>query len=125
MLYEVKTPSEYLEAIADDWRKHKLMQVRELIMKNGPDLKEGIRYKMLSYEDHEKAVFNLNAQQAYVSLYVGNVEKVENAKELLKPFSLGKGCIRIKKSIDLSETKLEEFIKQVIEIWKEGGNTDC
>jgi len=125
MLYEVKTPREYLDAITDDWRKQKLMQVRELITKNGPDLNEGISYKMLSYEQDENAVFHLNAQQAYVSLYVGDVKKVENAKELLKPFNVGKGCIRIKKSIDLSETQLEEFIKQVLDIQKEGGNTDC
>ena len=125
MLYEVKTPREYLDAITDDWRKQKLMQVRDLITKNGPDLKEGISNKMLSYEHNENAVFHLNAQQAYVSLYVGDVKKVENAKELLKPFHVGKGCIRIKKSIDLSETQLEEFIKQVLDIQKEGGNTDC
>ena len=125
MLYEVKTPREYLDAITDDWRKQKLMQVRELITKNGPDLNEGISYKMLSYEQDKNAVFHLNAQHAYDSLYVGDVRKVENAKELLKPFNVGKGCIRIKKSIDLSETQLEEFIKQVLDIQKEGGNTDC
>ena len=125
MLYEVKTPSEYLDAIDDDWRKEKLMNVRELIKKHGAELEEGIRYKMLSYEHDEKAVFHLNAQQAYVSLYIGNIEKIENSDELLKEFSLGKGCIRIKKTVDISKTKLEEFIKKVIEVWKEGGDTDC
>lgn len=125
MLYDVETPSEYLEALADDWRKEKLMSVRELIGKHGPDLKEGIRYKMLAYEHGNDMIFNLNAQQAYVSLYVGNVEKIENAKELLKEFSIGKGCIRIKKSIELSETNLEAFIKNAIDVWEKGGDTDC
>ena len=125
MIYEAKTPSEYLEVIDDDWRKEKLIKVRKLIKKNGPDLKEGIRYKMLSYEYGEKVVFNLNVQKSYVSLYVGNVEKVEKAKDLLKEFNIGKGCIRIKKSIDLSKTNLEEFIKKTIDVWEKGGDTDC
>ena len=125
MLYEVKTPSEYLDAIDDDWRKEKLIKVRELIKKHGAELKEGIRYKMLSYEHDENAIFNLNAQQAYVSLYIGNIEKIENSDELLKEFSLGKGCIRIKKSVDIPKTRLEDFIKKVIEVWKKGGDTDC
>jgi uncharacterized protein YdhG (YjbR/CyaY superfamily) len=125
MLYQAKTPSEYLKTIDDDWRKEKLMVIREMIQKNEPKLKEGIRYKMLSYEYDGKVVFCLNAQKSYVSLYVGNVEKVANAKELLVGFSVGKGCIRISKRIDLPETKLEEFIKKTLELWKKGGNTDC
>lgn len=125
MLYKAKTASEYLEVIDNDWRKDKLIKVRELIKKNAPYLKEGIRYKMLSYEYGDKVVFNLNAQQAYVSLYVGNVDKVENAKKLLKEFNVGKGCVRIKKSIDLSKSNLEEFIKKTVEVWEKGGNTDC
>ena len=125
MLYEAKTPNEYLEAIEDDWRKEKLLEVRELITKNGTDLEEGIQYKMLAYTRGDDVVFNLNAQQAYVSLYVGDVEKVEDARELLKEFNVGKGCIRIKKSIDLSATNLEVFIKNTIDVWNKGGDTDC
>ena len=125
MQYEAKTPREYLEKLESDWRKDKLEQVRELIKKQGPHLKEGIEYKMLAYGNDEKNIFHLNAQQAYVSLYVGNIDKVENAKELLKDFDRGKGCIRIKKKVSISETGLEEFIKQTVELWEKGGNTDC
>lgn len=125
MLYNVKTPSEYLQKLDKDWRKDKLMEVREMIKKNGPELTEGINYKMLSYEFDDKTIFSLNAQQAYVSLYVGNVDKVENARRLLKEFNIGKGCIRIKKSIDLQESNLEKFIANTIKIWRKGGETDC
>lgn len=125
MLYNVKTPSEYLKKLDKDWRKNKLIEVREMIKKNGPELIEGIKYKMLSYEYDDKIIFSLNAQQAYVSLYVGNVDKVENARKLLKEFNIGKGCIRIKKSIDLQESNLEKFIANTIEIWRKGGETDC
>ena len=125
MQYEAKTPGEYLEKLDSDWRKEKLEQVREIIKKHGPHLNEGMEYKMLSFGNGEKNIFHLNAQQAYVSLYVGNIEKVENARELLKGFDMGKGCIRIKKKVNISESGLEDFIKRTVDLWKKGGNTDC
>jgi len=125
MLYDVKSPGEYLEKLEKDWRKDKLIEVREMIISNGPELTEGIQYKMLSYEYGDKLIFSLNAQQAYVSLYVGNVDKVENAREWLKEFNIGKGCIRIKKSVDLQQSNLKKFIAETIEIWRKGGETDC
>jgi uncharacterized protein YdhG (YjbR/CyaY superfamily) len=125
MQYEAKTPKEYLEILEDDWRKAKLEKIREMIMNQGPSLEEAIEYKMLCYGNEVKNIFHLNAQSAYVSLYVGNIDKVKNAKELLKDFDKGKGCIRIKKTVDLSKTGLEAFIRETIKLWERGGNTDC
>jgi len=125
MQYDVKTPGQYFEALENDWRKEKLQQVRELIKKHGPDLTEGIEYKMLSYGYDGKTIFHLNAQRVYVSLYVGTIKKIDNAEILLKVFDRGKGCIRIKKSVKIEETGLEEFIRKTIELWEKGGNTDC
>ena len=125
MQYDVKTPKEYLLNLEDDWRKDKLKQIRQMIKKYAPDLDEGIEYKMLSFAKDGKTIFNLNAQRAYVSLYVGTINKVDGAKELLKDLDIGKGCIRIKKTILIPETGLEEFIKKTIELWENGGNTEC
>ncbi len=75
MQYDVKTPSEYIKVLNDDWRREKLEEVRALIKSKAPSLSEGINYKMLSYGDKNGNVFHLNAQKHYVSLYVGNVEK--------------------------------------------------
>ncbi len=125
MQYTAKTPKAYLEELENDWRKEKLQEVRDMIILNGKELIEGIDYKMLCYGDSKKNIFCLNAQRAYVSLYVGTIDKVENARELLKEFDMGKGCIRIKKSNNLSETKLNEFIVDVLNIWRKGGDTDC
>jgi uncharacterized protein YdhG (YjbR/CyaY superfamily) len=125
MQYEAKTPGEYFEKLENDWRKDKLIQVRELLKKHGPDLEEGIEYKMLSYGKSEKSIFHLNAQSAYVSLYVGSIHKVEGAQELLKAFDTGKGCIRIKKKVEIQKTGLEEFISIAIEFWKKGGSILC
>ena len=125
MLYDVKTPEEYLEMLESDWRKDKLQEVRAMIKGQAPHLIEGIAYKMLCYGNGATNIFHLTAQQAYVSLYVGTIDKIENARELLKEFNMGKGCIRIKESINLSETKIEVFIQKVLQTWNEGGNTDC
>jgi len=125
MQYEVKTPSEYLDKLENDWRKEQLEQVRHMIKKHAPGLKEGIEYKMLSYSMNGKSIFNLNAQRSYVSLYVGTINKVDGAEDLLRHFDTGKGCIRIKKKVEIHESGLEEFIRRTVELWKRGNNTDC
>ena len=125
MQYKVNTPEEYLDQLEDDWRKEKLEVVREMIKANGSELVEGIEYKMLGYGNGEKNIFHLNAQRAYVSLYVGDINKVANARELLGDFELGKGCIRIKKNQELEKTNLNAFISRVIDLWREGKDTDC
>ena len=125
MQYNVTTPAEYLAVLANDWRKDKLLAVRDLIQQHAPTLREGIKYKMLSYEYEDQAVFNLNAQRNYVSLYVGNIDKVADAREKLAAFDLGKGCIRIRKSGDLSTSQLADFIREVVAMWQEGGETTC
>ena len=125
MQYDVVTPDEYLRQLDDDWRKDKLLHIRSLILKNSPSPKEFIQYKMLTYGSEDNTVFHLNAQKNYVSLYIGNVDKVENARELLKGFDLGKGCIRFKKSSSVDSPHLKKIIDKVIEIWRIGGDLAC
>ena len=125
MQYDAQTPKEYLELLDADWRKDKLLDIRRMILDNAPELEESIKYKMLSYGDGSEDIFGLNAQKHYVSLYVGNIDKIDSASTLLEPFSLGKGCIRVRKSVDIHKTELEEFIKAVIDIGRSGGDTSC
>lgn len=125
MQYEATSPEEYVELLENDWRKEKLLQIRELILKYGPELEEGILYKMLAYSAGGTQVFGLNAQKLYVSLYVGSIQKIENADQLLEGFNYGKGCIRIKKTVDISKTELETFIKQTIEKRRAGEDISC
>jgi uncharacterized protein YdhG (YjbR/CyaY superfamily) len=125
MQYDVKTPEEYLEVLEDDWRKEKLLEVRRLILLYGPELEESIRYKMLYYGTGDEGVFGLNAQKHFVSLYVGDIDKIENADTLLKPFNTGKECIRICKSVDMEKTGLEEFIQAAIAQWRSGRDISC
>ena len=66
---------EYIENPEADWRKQKLLEVRDLILRNAGDIGEGIEYKMLCYGYEGKNIFHLNAQRVYVSLYVVNIGK--------------------------------------------------
>lgn len=106
MQYEAASPQEYLENLESDWRKEKLMQIRDVIKKHGNDLTEYMEYKMMAFGYEGKAVFHLNAQRAYVSLYVGSIDKIDKAREMLTDLDIGKGCIRIKKSVNIDETQL-------------------
>lgn len=125
MQYEANSPEEYFELLENDWRKEKLLHVRRIILEYGSELEEGIQYKMLCYGKDKSTLFSLNAQKSYVSLYVGTIQKIENASMLLSGFDYGKGCIRIKKTIDINKTGLEAFIKQTIDKWRTGEDTSC
>ena len=125
MLYDVKTPGQYFDALEDDWRKETLEQIRSIIRSKAPYLVEGINYKMLSYSDKKGVVFHLNAQKNYVSLYVGDAKKIDEDGGLLEGIEVGKGCIRFKKSVSVADTKIDEFIARALDFWKSGNDTDC
>lgn len=125
MQYDAKNAEQYLEMLEDDWRKEKLLAIRQMILSYGPELEESIRYKMLNFGRDEHYIFALNAQKHYVSLYVGTIDKIENAETLLTGYNYGKGCIRVKKTINLEETGLQDFIHKTIDMWRAGKDTYC
>lgn len=125
MQYDAKNYEEYIEMLEEDWRKEKLLAIRHMILEYAPELEEVIRYKMLNYGKDDHYIFALNAQKHYVSLYVGTIEKVENAESLLAGYNYGKGCIRVKKTIKMEDTGLEKFIHKTIDMWRAGEDTDC
>ena len=126
MIHGGKSPEEFLSRLEDDWRKDKLLKVRQLLLQY-PELEESMNYGMLAYgsESQGEALFQLNAQKNYVSLYVGDISKVDPEGEMLKGLNLGKGCIRISKSKKISETGLEAFVKKTLELWLLGIDTSC
>ena len=125
MLYDVKTPSEYLESLEEDWRKSHLLKIRNMIQKAAPKIVERINYKMLAFGSDTEELFHLNAQQAYVSLYVGNIETIDPDRKLLSAYSLGKGCIRFRKTSDLDDPGLKTFIDKALDLFREGDAVDC
>lgn len=125
MLYDANSPEEYLEMLEDDWRKEKLLTIRQMILDYAPELEEAIRYKMLNFGKDDSYVFALNAQKHYVSLYVDNIEKITDSEKLLEGYNLGKGCVRVRKTINMEETGLEQFIHNAIDMWRADEDIDC
>lgn len=127
MQYDAATPEEYMTLLENDWRKEKLIDIRQTILDYAPELEEKIRYKMLNFgkEERDDYIFALNAQKHYVSLYVGTISKIDPEGKMLADFNLGKGCIRVRKTIDLKETHLEAFIQQTIDLWRDGKDVYC
>ena len=110
MNYNVKTAEEFFSALEDDWRKEKLLEVRDMILSIDNNIEEDIEYKMLAIKRNGKTLMCLNAQKNYVSLY-SYFGKFDYDESILEPFNVGKGCVRIKKSISLKDTRLKEFIE--------------
>ncbi|MEM9630229.1 MAG: DUF1801 domain-containing protein [Pseudomonadota bacterium] len=125
MLYDAKTPEDYLDQLDDDWRRLKLIELRGLIKSAAPELEESIHYKMLGYGDGTSFAFHLNAQRGYVSLYVGNISKIDPTGELLSGLNLGKGCVRFTKTKQVDEDRIGKFIERAIQLWKDGEKMWC
>lgn len=125
MQYDVKTPTEYLNHLEKDWRLEAVQQLRKIIQAKAPNLVEGIHYKMLSYSDSGGVLFQLNAQANYVSFYVGDIKKVDPEGSLLKGLNQGKGCVRFKKTNNIAETRIAEFIERIIKMRAEGKDFAC
>lgn len=125
MQYNASTPKEFLDALEEDWRKNTLMELRALIMEKLPLLVEGINYKMLSYSFQNEVLLHLNAQKNYVSLYVGDAEKVDPSGDLLQGLSVGKGCIRFKKNAVVNRQKVGAFVLLLGKMKNNGDDTGC
>ncbi|OEK04719.1 iron chaperone [Roseivirga misakiensis] len=125
MQYDVSSTDEYIAVLENDWRKEKLLQLREIIKQSATHLVEGINYKMLSYADQKGVIFHLNAQMNYVSFYVGDASKVDPSGELLKGIDVGKGCLRFKKSVDPNNTQIDSFIKKAVLLWQNNVDIGC
>lgn len=125
MQYDASTPAEYMKRLEDDWRRGTVQRLRETIRERAPGLAEGINYKMLSFADGDGVVFHLNAQKNYVSLYAGDLDRVDVDGSLLKGLSRGKGCVRFGKSARVADTRIGEFIERVMALRRDGTKLGC
>jgi len=125
MQYQVESPQEYLSALEEDWRKVKLIVLRNFILDKEADIEELIQYKMLAYSINGKVLCHLNAQKNYVSLYVGDITKVDPDGKLTDDLNKGKGCIRFGKSAALQQTHIENFIGLAKKLCRTGQDLSC
>ena len=125
MQYDAATANEYIDMLDDDWRLEKLQHLRALIKSTAPGLREGINYKMLCYSDERGALFHLNAQKSYISLYVGDVKKIDPQGSLLRDLDIGKGCIRFKKATAVPDSRMAAFLTRALRLWRQGEDLGC
>jgi uncharacterized protein YdhG (YjbR/CyaY superfamily) len=95
MQRSVATPAEYIAAVPQEQRAL-FDHLRSLIQNSAPNLREGVRWGMLSYED-TGALFALAAQKSYVGLYVMATDALKDMAIELAKVDHGKGCVRFKK----------------------------
>jgi uncharacterized protein YdhG (YjbR/CyaY superfamily) len=125
MQYDVENSKEYIEALTDDWRKSRLLEIRQIILSSSPLIEESIQYKMLAFGTRDNILFHLNAQSAYVSLYVSDINKIDEGGHYLGGLSLGKGCIRFRKSDEIAGSQIDLFIKKAVDYWIQKKDLSC
>lgn len=122
---KVKSPEEYIEGLSEP-RKSEILKLHNLIRKTVPNLKPYIETGMLGYgkfhyksksgREGDWAIIGLASQKNYISIYVCAVENneyiAEKNKALFPKASVGKSCIRIKKTDDIDLKKLTEIFKK-------------
>lgn len=125
MQYDVSTPAAYIQALEDDWRKPKLLELRQMILDRSDEIMEDIQFKMLHFYNDANSLCHLNAQKNYVSLYLGDIKLVDPDGSLLKGINCGKGCIRFKKSDNLQDSNIQLLLDRMIDLWKKGVHLSC
>lgn len=125
MIHKANSPAEYLEVLDVDWRRDTLLEIRSQILSHS-DVVEVMNWGMLGYKIDEKEPFiHLNAQRGYVSVYVGNIDKIPGAEELLAGYNRGKGCLRLTKTKSPKDAPIVEFIRRAIAFYRSGGDIGC
>lgn len=96
MQSKAKTVDAYLAELPEERRKVVAL-LRDLIRKSVPNAKEDMQYGMPCYS-LGAMVCAVAAQKGHYSLYVNDAKAVERFRSQLGKLSVGKGCIRFRKT---------------------------
>ncbi len=117
--------SEYL-AMIEEPRRSEIIKLHELIQSAVPELKAHFASNMLGYgtfhykgrsgREGDWPIIALASQKNYISLYVCSVKEgkylAEYYKDQLPKASIGKSCIRFKKTTDVDLAVIEKILKE-------------
>lgn len=126
-----KTPEEYISMI-DEPRRSQIQELHDFIKKLLPNLKPFIisgmigfghyHYKGKSGREGDWMVIGLASQKNYISVYAcasdGKKYVAENYISKLPKASIGRSCIRFKKTEDIDMNILKEIILKSVKIMK-------
>jgi len=121
-----KSPQEYIDLIEDSSRKSEIKNlfdfIHNLIPNEEPNITSGMigfglyPYKTKSGRQGEWPIVMLASQKNYISIYICSADGKEYLAEKYKSdfpkASIGRSCIRFKKSEDIDLTALEKIIKE-------------
>jgi hypothetical protein len=88
----------------DDWRSARLLAIRVMLLEV-PGIVEGIGYGMPQYRVGGEVFAHMNAQKAYVGVYLGELERIDQGAEIRGGMNCGKSCSRVRKRDDLGVIK--------------------
>jgi hypothetical protein len=122
---DAKNPQEYIAKI-DEPRKSEIQKLHDLIREYAPKLEPFMisgmigygkyHYKYPSGREGDWCTIALASQKNYISVYVcvmnGEQYLAERYKSELPKASIGKSCIRFKKTVDIDLEILKEIIKK-------------
>ena len=114
-----------MEILEKDWRLETLEKLRAYIREDHPDLIEMVVEGVLGYGKHDDKAFYLHVQKQHVGVYVGDAARIDTDGSLLDGLDVGKGCVRIRKSVDVDKSEIREFISRTVAMWKSGVVTTC
>lgn len=123
--HDVKTPTQYLAKLTPE-RKKEVGALHKLIRKTAPKLKPVIHMGMLGYgpmtyryasgKEGEACMLAIASNASAISFYVLAVDAegwlAERYKKALPKASIGKSCIRFKRTSDLDPTVLGKLIRE-------------
>ena len=120
MTSKATTISEYLEELPPD-RRADLRELRALIHRIAPKTVEAMQYGLPSFGD----LCALASQKNYMALYVCEGDLVKAHLPTLGKVSCGKGCIRFKRLADLNLSTVENLLRDILKLRKQGIGPSC
>jgi uncharacterized protein YdhG (YjbR/CyaY superfamily) len=120
MTSNASTITEYLEELPAE-RRAALSELRSLIHRVTPKTVEAMKYGLPSFGE----LCAFASQKNYMALYVCEGEIVKAHLAQLGKVSCGKGCIRFKRIQDLNLPVVENILKDILELRKQGIGPSC
>jgi uncharacterized protein YdhG (YjbR/CyaY superfamily) len=123
------TPDEYIEALEEP-RRGEIRELHDLIRETAPELEPHVSSNMLGYgpfhyryasgREGDASLLALSSRKNYISLYVLCTSEAgyiaEQYAERLPKASIGKSCVRFKRTADVDRDALRALIAEASRI---------
>ena len=110
MQSDAKTVDDYLEEVPEE-RKDVLSELRRLCLNIFVDYEETMEYGMPGYKKKGSEIeVAFASQKNYISLYVLKEDVFNEFREDFAGLSLGKGCVRFKRSNQINFEVVARFL---------------